>query len=310
MLLPLIVDIKRHSLEDGPGIRSVVFFKGCPLRCVFCQNPETWDPRQEIAFFSSDCIQCGDCVKACPIGAVNPSLPGAINRKACNNCGRCVDACPGTGLRGIGRAYDPDELLEILLRDASYYGNSGGVTFSGGECTMHSKFLRLMFSRLKDRNIHIALQTSGFFDYARMAGKIFQHVDLIHYDIKFADSKKHREYIGRSNRKIINNLLRLLKARPDIIHPRVPLIPGITATRKNLYEIAQLLVHSGAERVSLLPYNPMGIPKYESLGLRMPDLPGSFMNRDEEAGIYRLFGDLIRELKRKSNIRHSVSAIN
>ncbi len=299
MSAALVVDIKRHSLEDGPGIRSVVFLKGCPLRCVFCQNPETWNPRQEIGFFPGDCIKCGECVQACPSAAIDLSLPGAIRRESCNACGKCVDACPGKGLRRIGIAYDTDELLEILMRDLSYYSLGGGVTISGGECTMHGEFLQSVLKRLKLQNIHIALQTSGFFNFDLVARMILPYVDLIYYDIKFANLEKHRQYTGRGNGKIVNNFMRLLRDRPHAVHPRVPLIPDITATRENLYEIAKLLLESGAKQVSLLPFNPMGISKYESLGLPVPDLPRGFMNREVEAEIYEMFGEIISGLKKR-----------
>ncbi len=298
MSAALVVDIKRHSLEDGPGIRSVVFLKGCPLRCVFCQNPETWNSKQEIGFFPGDCIKCGACVQACQAAAVDLSLPGAIRHESCDSCGKCVDACPGNALRRIGTAYDPDELLEILMRDLSYYSLGGGVTFSGGECTMHAEFLQSVLKRLKRENIHIALQTSGFFNYDLVARMILPHVDLIYYDIKFAHPKKHRQYTGRGNGKIIDNFRRILRDRPHAVHPRVPLIPEITATRKNLTEIAELLLESGAKHVSLLPFNPMGISKYESLGLPIPAVPKGFMNPEDEAETYEMFGRIIGELKK------------
>ena len=131
---PLILDVKRHALHDGPGIRTTIFFKGCPLRCVWCHNPESMDPGLEIGFYPSDCIQCGECVEACPNGGARMDLPGRIDRVICKRCGSCAEACPGRGLRKIGRFYDIDELLDIVLRDKMYYQTSnGGVTLSGGE---------------------------------------------------------------------------------------------------------------------------------------------------------------------------------
>ena len=139
---PLVVDIKRHSLEDGPGIRTVVFFKGCPLNCIFCQSPETVDPEVEIAFSQRECIRCGSCAEICPEDAIDFELPERIRRDRCLRCGKCAHVCPGKGLRKIGSYYSVDTLAEILLRDHRYYYYSGGgITLSGGECTLYPDYL-------------------------------------------------------------------------------------------------------------------------------------------------------------------------
>ncbi len=304
--LPLIVDIKRHSLEDGPGIRSVVFFKGCPLRCIFCQNPETQDPEVEIAFSSKECIHCGRCADTCPEGAIDLKLPGRIDRKKCIRCGECASVCPGKGLRCIGNSYSVEALTEILLRDLSFYRHSGGgVTLSGGECTLYPDYLELLLKRLKARGIHLTLETSGYFDYAIFKRKMLPYIDLIYYDIKIADPEVHRRYIRKTNQRIIGNLYRLLQERGVEVHSRVPLIPGITATRENLLAIVNLLCEVGAGEVSLLPYNPMGIEMAVSLGRSRPSLPEGFMKHDEEIEIHAMFRTILEEKRRTvvSNVK-------
>ena len=298
--LPLIVDIKRHSLEDGPGIRSVVFFKGCPLRCLFCQNPEAQDPGAEIAFTASECIHCGRCADACPQGAIDLELSGRIHRQMCIRCGTCVSVCPGKGLRLIGASYPVETLTELLLRDLPFYRHSGGgVTLSGGEPTLYPDYLEALLKQLKARGVHLVLETSGYFDYTAFRQKILPYMDLIYYDIKVADPELHREYIGRTNWRILDNLYLLLQEKGVEVQPRIPLIPGIIATRENLSAIVDLLCEAGAENVSLLPYNPMGLEMAVCLGRPKPPLPEAFMSHDEEREVYDMFKTLIEERRKR-----------
>jgi pyruvate formate lyase activating enzyme len=295
---PLVVDIKRHSLEDGPGIRSVVFFKGCPLHCIFCHSPETQDPGPEIAFSPSECIGCGACAEACPQGAVDLSLPGRILRDRCDRCGACAETCPGKGLRLIGTHYTAEALAEILLRDAPYYRHSGGgVTLSGGECTLFPEYAGALFDLLKAEGVHITIETSGHFDYDTFSKYILPHTDLVYYDIKIMDPRAHMRHTGMDNRRILANFRRLLAEQAVTVHPRVPLVPDITATRQNLSAVIDFLCDTGAESFSLLPYNPLGIVMWERLGKPKPDLPDSFMDRSEEQTIRDFVGDLISAKK-------------
>jgi pyruvate formate lyase activating enzyme len=287
---PLIVDVKRHSLEDGPGIRSVVFFKGCPLRCVFCQNPEAQDLHVEIAYRADRCVGCGACVTACPAGAVDRATPERILRRRCDACGKCADACPSSALATIGRAYVVDELVELLMRDEPYYRHSrGGVTFSGGECTMFPDYLETLARALHARKVHLVVETSGDFPGAWFVERILPLVDAIYFDVKIADPAQHRLHTGRDNQRIRDNLTLLMRTAPDRVQVRIPLVPGITATPENLAELAFCLRERGVRSAVLLPYNPLGAQMATRLGRPLPPIPDGFMGKDEHAAAVALF---------------------
>lgn len=251
----------------------------------------------EIAFSARECINCGRCADACPQKAINLELPGRICRERCIRCGRCASVCPGKGLRLIGSYYPVETLTEILLRDSPFYRHSGGgVTLSGGECTLYPDYLELLLKNLKARSVHIVLETSGYFDYDTFKQKILPYIDFIYYDVKFANPEIHRRYTGKTNHRILDNLRRLLQESEVNVHPRIPLIPGITATRENLSALVAILCEVGADRVSLLPYNPMGIEMAVSLGRPRPPLPKGFMKHDEEREIYAMFKKILEEI--------------
>ncbi len=298
--VPLVVDVKRHSLEDGPGIRSVVFFKGCPLRCVFCHSPESQDPRAEVAFSSRECIECGKCADVCPEQAASLERGDRIDRSKCDRCGKCAEECPGNGLRLIGRSFTVDALAEVLLRDILFYRHSGGgVMVSGGECTLYPDYLGALLERLKAEQVHVVLETCGHFDYEAVRRKILPHTDLIYYDVKIADPAAHRKYLGTTNDRILGNLRSLLRGTNGVlVHPRIPLVPGVTATRENLAAIVDILCDAGADDVSLLSYNPLGIDMASCLGRSKPPLPERFMDPDEEARIRRDFAEILDRKRR------------
>ena len=190
--------------------------------------------------------------------------------------------------------------MEILLRDLPFYRHSGGgVTFSGGEATCYPDYLEVVLERLKQRGVHLALETSGCFDYEPFEQKILPYMDLIYYDVKFADPEAHRRYTGSTNRRVLDNLTRLLREKGVEVHPRVPIVPGITATRENLSAIVHLLCKMGAEDVFLLPYNPMGVEMAVRLGRSKPSLPECFMKPEEEREIRDLFEAMLGKRREK-----------
>ena len=240
---PLIFDIAMGSFADGPGVRTVVFLKGCPLRCVWCQNPESQALCQETFYYPERCVDCGNC----------------------------DTACYSNVRMTVGDSISPAELAGVILQDKPFFQNSsGGVTFSGGEPLLFMDYLRETSLILKEENIHIAVETSGYFDYREFETKLLSLVDYLLYDIKLMDPGDHKKHTGKSNEIIIGNFEKLLKADVDVL-PRVPLIPGHTATRENLSGIARFLKSLKVTECMLLPYNPSGLGKWVRLGKKPPE---------------------------------------
>jgi len=264
----MIFDVRRGSTEDGPGVRTTVFFKGCNLRCRWCHNPESIDAQEEIGFYPQACIACGECLRACPVSACRMDNPLRIERALCTRCGACTDTCPANGLRRVGHRYFSEELIELLILDEPFYrASGGGVTLSGGEPTLHMEYAGDILRRLKERGIHTAIETNGLFSWERFSEAILPHVDLIMMDVKLADPEKHCEYAGASNDSILENLRRMARECPSRLLPRIPLIPGFTATAENLNAIASLFRALAIERYALLPYNPTWFHKARAIGV-------------------------------------------
>lgn len=294
---PLIVDIKRNALDDGPGIRTTVFFKGCPLSCVWCQNPEAISPYVEIMFSPGDCIACRTCEQVCPEGAISFGVgPIPIDRARCRHCGTCVDNCLGMGMRRVGKYYSPMELVEIVSQDIPFYRNSGGgVTLSGGEATLYPRYLEPFLEEAKSRGIHINLETCGYYHEPEFRRAILPYLDLIYFDIKIFDSHLHQQYTGHSNEIILNNLRTLVEYGQVRVLPRVPLIPEITDTAENLEAIAGFLKGIGVKKAALLPYNPMWVTKADNLSKETVYRHDRWMTPEEKSRCTHYFSEFLLE---------------
>jgi pyruvate formate lyase activating enzyme len=263
----MIFDVRKYSIHDGPGIRTTVFFKGCPLSCWWCHNPEGQDSRPELVYRKSRCIGCGECVKSCKRGAIS-LLSGyiSVDRADCLVCGNCSNACSSDALSIAGKLMSVKEVLEEIEKDQAFYEESGGgVTFSGGEPLMQPDFLNALLKECAERAIHTTMDTCGHARYEiirRIRGK----VDLFLYDLKTLDSRKHRKYAGVSNQQILRNLKKLAENGSQIVIS-FPIIPGINDDDKNVTRTAEFVGSlPNIQQVNLLPYHRAGIEKYKSLG--------------------------------------------
>ncbi|NIM04214.1 MAG: glycyl-radical enzyme activating protein [Armatimonadetes bacterium] len=262
-----IADIQRFSLHDGPGIRTVVFLQGCPLRCAWCHNPECQIPGPRLTYSSSRCRACGKCVQVCPESghSINEGLHG-LKRSNCKVCGRCVETCPTGALNLVGEQRTPQEIMEVVRRDKAFYENSGGgLTISGGEPLAQAKGARSLLSLARKEKIHTAIETCGLSEW-KVIAPLVRVVDLWLYDIKQMDPDTHRAITGFHNRRILANLGHLLDNGAKVIL-RIPLIPGCNDEDRFFSRLTEWISRNGGpEEVHLMPYNRLAESKYESLG--------------------------------------------
>ena len=263
-----IFDIKRYAIHDGPGIRTTVFLKGCPLSCRWCHNPEGLGNAPKIAYEFNRCIGCGDCMEACREAAISATPTGmSTDRHRCKGCGLCVDACPGGARELTERTLTVAQLVEIIKQDILFYDESGGgVTFSGGEPLLQADFLIEVLKACGRCEIHRVVDTSGYTSRSTIEA-VARQTDLFLFDLKLIDSKRHEQFTGVSNKTILDNLtfLHHLGAKITI---RIPLIPGINDDDENLSQICGFLCPlQGIRDVHILPYHDFQKNKYGKLGL-------------------------------------------
>lgn len=256
---------QNFSVNDGDGIRTVIFFAGCPLNCQWCANPESTLDFKRVSFNKGSCIGCGKCTQICPEG-LNIDLNSTGQREKCTSCSSCVENCPTGSRKNLVRMYSDIEILEILKSQEIFYRYSnGGVTFSGGEATLQQDMLRILVNSLYDRAVNMALETSGYFDYDEVKD-ILARLDLIFVDIKHMDEKKHELYTGKSNKIILENIKKMNMLDVPIV-VRIPVIDGVNSDEDNIKKTA-LFVRENIKnpKIELLPYHNFADEKYECLG--------------------------------------------
>ena len=265
---PFIFDIKRYAINDGPGIRIVIFLKGCNLNCAWCHNPESISTETERMYAPAKCIQCGTCVMACPEKAITLTSDGIItDTERCNMTGRCAEVCPTKAIELSGKLLSVAEIMNEIEKERVFFDQSGGgVTFSGGEPLLQSKFLIELLDECGKRGIHRAVDTAGLAN-TEILLEVAKRTDLFLYDLKLMDSEKHRKWVGVPNEKILENLKLLSETGVKII-VRIPLIGGVNDDAENMEATARFVASLSGEKkeVNLLPYHKIAQTKYQKLG--------------------------------------------
>jgi len=288
----LIFDIKHFAIHDGDGIRTTVFFKGCPLRCIWCHNPEGLSARSELGFFAHKCTQCGACVDVCPVKEKNSSV---APDSSCTSCGACTHVCPTDARRLYGRRVTPNDILPELIADIPFYRNTGGgVTLSGGECLTYPDFCAELLMLLKNEGIHTAVDTCGCVPRESI-DKVLPYTDIFLYDIKAISQEVHLLCTGAGNEKILENFIYIAKnGKP--IEVRIPYVPGYNSDE--IPAIADFIAkHAPSSAVRLLPYHNYAESKYSALGLecRMPPLIPTDSETERARAIIESFGLRVRK---------------
>jgi len=263
-----VYDIQRFAIHDGPGIRTLVFMKGCPLECLWCSTPQTQRSSPDLLYIEVNCKKCLSCVDVCLEEAIifSDKQKIEIDRKLCNTCGQCVDACPNQALKLVGEQKTVEQLFQEVMKDSNFYRRSdGGVTIGGGEATMQPEFVTALLKKCKEIFVHTAMETCGYVKWDQLE-KILEHIDLLYFDIKHMDSRIHEEITGVSNELILENARKASEMRPIII--RIPVIPGLNDSEENLLKTVKFASELGENllRIELLPYHKFGTGTYEQLG--------------------------------------------
>lgn len=274
-----ILQLQNYSVNDGDGIRTTIFFAGCPLRCRWCANPEGYTPKNQILYVASRCIGCRRCEAVCPEG-IPFDFQSPQAREHCMGCGACVDACLEKARKNTVTEYTVDEIVAKLESQLRFFRNSGGgVTYSGGECTMQAEFLAELVDAVYDMGLDQAIETSAYFDLEALQPTL-DKIDLLFLDIKHMDRDKHLAFTGVDNDLILRNIAALGAQRGGIV-VRIPTIMGVNGDDDNISRTAQFVkAHLRDPQIELLPYHPYGVDKYVQLG--MPYDEGEFRTPTQE----------------------------
>ncbi len=281
MSLP-VFNIERFAIHDGPGIRTCIFLQGCPLHCVWCANPESQTIARKLMFMEGKCTGCGRCVSVCPVHAVSILNGKAVtDRTVCMNCGRCTQTCLNDARTISGKAMDLKEIHDEIIKDKAYYtSTAGGATFSGGEPVSHGRELLPLLKQLQEDGISIAFETCGHAALSQYQA-IEPYVNHWLFDIKSLDPIKLKHYTGADLSVILTNLSFLAKNHPAKITIRVPVIPTVNNTMKDMEKLAELMHDLALTKADLLPYHTLGMSKYRQLGMPYPFSITKAMRREE-----------------------------
>jgi pyruvate formate lyase activating enzyme len=264
----LVANIQKFSIHDGPGIRTTVFVKGCPLRCKWCSNPEAFNPYPEIMFRDKKCRESGKCIEICPEGAITMDRNNKIDGKRCTRCMECVEACKYGALEKVGVEMTPEEVVKVVEEDMPFYKSSnGGLTMCGGEPLMQADFTAEVFKLCKRKNIHTVLDTSGFAKPEDVE-KVLKYTDLVLLDIKHMDPVVHKRWTGASNELILKNAE--LMAKRTEVRISLPLVKGVNDSEKNVKETVEFSASLGIRWIDVEPFHTIATAKYKSLGLENP----------------------------------------
>lgn len=276
----IVFNLQKYSVHDGPGIRTIVFLKGCPLRCIWCCNPESQKPEPELACNAAKCIStdaCGRCIKECPTGAARKGADGRIriDRKRCNGCLECAGSCPSGALIVYGERSSVSEVIDRVEEDGAFYSRSGGgLTLGGGDPLYQPEFAFQLLEEARRRRIHTAMETSGLVRWDALE-QACRRLDVLLYDIKCIDRERHKAFTGGSNRTILANLRRIRREFPNLpINVRTPVVPGFNDSEAEIGAVLAFVdkISDGSPGVTYeaLPYHRMGKPKYGYLGRSFP----------------------------------------